>query len=142
MTLELKGEGDNEGIGENIKLRSELQNWPVQLQLINPRAPYFKDAHLLIAADCVPFSYPNFHRQFIKDRVLIIFCPKLDRTIDSYIEKLGEIFKNNNIQSISTVHMEVPCCSGVEKIVEMALQRAGRDIPVIDTTISIKGDVI
>jgi Pyruvate/2-oxoacid:ferredoxin oxidoreductase delta subunit len=142
MTLELKREGGSEGIGENIKHRSELQNWPVQLQLINPRAPYFKNAHLVIAADCVPFSYPNFHRQFIKDRILIIFCPKLDRTIDSYIEKLSEIFKNSNIQSISTVHMEVPCCSGVERVVEMALQRAGKDIPVTDTTISIKGDVI
>lgn len=142
MTLELKGEGDSDDAGENIRHTSELQNWPVQLQLINPQAPYFEDAHLLISADCVPFSYPDFHRQFIKDKVLIIFCPKLDRTIDGYIEKLSEIFKTHDIKSISTVHMEVPCCSGVEKVVEMALQKAGKDIPVTDTTISIKGDVI
>lgn len=141
MTLELKGEGDRNDVANDTLYKSELRNWPVQLQLINPQAPYFEDAHLLIAADCVPFANPNFHR-FIKDKVLIIFCPKLDRTIDSYIEKLSEIFKNHRIRSISTVHMEVPCCSGVEKIVEMALQKAGRDIPLTDTTISIRGEVI
>lgn len=141
MTLELKGEGDRNDVANDTLYKSELRNWPVQLQLINPQAPYFENAHLLIAADCVPFANPNFHR-FIKDKVLIIFCPKLDRTIDSYIEKLSEIFKNHRIRSISTVHMEVPCCSGVEKIVEMALQKAGRDIPLTDTTISIRGEVI
>ncbi len=142
MTLELKGDSGKDDVGETIQHTSELRNWPVQLQLINPQAPYFEDAHLLIAADCVPFSYPDFHRKFIRDKVLIIFCPKLDRTIDGYIEKLSEIFTNHNIKSISTVHMEVPCCSGVEKVVEMALQKAGKDIPIIDTTVSIKGDVI
>ena len=141
MTIDLRGEGGSKDAAEDTLYKSELRNWPVQLQLVNPQAPYFEDAHLLIAADCVPFANPNFHR-LIKDRVLIIFCPKLDKTIDSYIEKLSTIFETHNIGSISTVHMEVPCCSGVERIVEMALQKAGKDIPITDTTVSIRGEVI
>jgi ferredoxin len=122
--------------------QSQLRQWPVQLQLLNARAPYFKDADLLIAADCVPFSYPDFHDRFLKGKILIIFCPKLDQVGDLYIEKLAEIFKNNDIKSITTLHMEVPCCFGTTSTVEEALKRSGKHIPVRDVTISIKGDVV
>jgi len=122
--------------------QSQLRQWPVQLQLLNPRAPYFKDADLLIAADCVPFCYPDFHDRFLKGKILIIFCPKLDQVGDLYIEKLAEIFKNNNIKSITTLHMEVPCCFGTTSTVEEALKRSGKHVPVKDVTISIKGDVV
>ena len=122
--------------------QSQLRQWPVQLQLLNPRAPYFKDADLLIAADCVPFSYSDFHDRFLKGKILIIFCPKLDQVGDVYLEKLAEIFKNNNIKSITTLHMEVPCCFGTTRLIEEALKRSGRSIPVKDLTISIKGDVM
>ena len=102
----------------------ELRNWPVQLQLLNPNAPYLKNGNLLIAADCAPFAYANFHQRFLKDKILIIFCPKLDKTIEQYIDKLADIFKNQDIKSISIVHMEVPCCSGIEVIVERALEKS------------------
>jgi hypothetical protein len=123
-------------------LAAELQNWPVQLQLLSPNAPYLKNADLLIAADCVPFAYPNFHQRFLKDKVLIILCPKLDKTIDQYVDKLAEIFKTQNIKSISIVHMEVPCCSGIEIIVKRALEKSKANIIIKDYTISINGEII
>ncbi|MCE7697720.1 MAG: 4Fe-4S ferredoxin, partial [Methanobacterium paludis] len=121
---------------------AELRNWPVQLQLLNPNAPYLKNADLLIAADCAPFAYANFHQRFLKDKVLIILCPKLDKTIDQYVAKLAEIFQKQNIKSISIVHMEVPCCSGIETIVKKALEKAEKNIIIKDYTISINGEII
>lgn len=126
---------------EYITVRSELRQWPVQLHLLNPNAPYFKDADIVIAADCVPFAYADFHNQFLKDKILIIFCPKLDNANEIYVEKLAEIFTNNNIKSVSIIHMEVPCCFGIEKITEMAVKKSGKDIPVKKHTISLKGEI-
>ena len=116
--------------------------WPVQLQLLNPNAPYFKNADLLISADCAPFAYANFHQEFLKDKVLIILCPKLDKTIDLYVDKLTEIFEKQDVNSISIVHMEVPCCSGIEVIIRRALEKAQKDIPIKDYTVSIAGEII
>ncbi len=124
-----------------VSAQSHLSQWPIQLQLVNSKAPYFNGADLLIAADCVPFSIADFHEKFLKDKKLIIFCPKLDSTIDNYIEKLKDIFTNQNIKSITIAHMEVPCCFGISKIVETSLQKAGVTIPVKDLTISIDGKV-
>jgi len=121
---------------------SELRNWPIQLQLLNPNAPYLKNAELLLAADCAPFAYANFHQRFIQDKVLTIFCPKLDRTIEEYVDKLSEIFQKQEIKSISIVHMEVPCCSGIESIVKKALEKAQKNIIIKDYTISINGEII
>jgi len=121
---------------------AELNNWPVQLQLLNPHAPYFKDADLLISADCAPFAYANFHQRFLKDKVLIILCPKLDKVIDQYVDKLAQIFTEHDIKSISIVHMEVPCCSGIEVIVKRALEKAQKNIIIKDYTISIAGEII
>ncbi len=123
-------------------LSAELKNWPVQLQLLNPNAPYLKNADLLIAADCAPFAYANFHQRFLKDKVLIILCPKLDKTIDQYVDKLAEIFEKQDIKSISIVHMEVPCCSGIEIIVKRALEKAQKNIIIKDYTISINGEIV
>ncbi|HLP60927.1 MAG TPA: 4Fe-4S binding protein [Candidatus Deferrimicrobium sp.] len=130
------------GAMNHVTVESQLRQWPVQLQLINPRAPYLQDADLLVAADCVPFAYANFHERFLKDKALIIFCPKLDQTIDQYIEKLTAIFLNNNIKSISVVHMEVPCCSGTVYLVQKALEQAKKIIPIKDYTISLAGEII
>ena len=138
--MELKS--SNEDVDESVILSAELRNWPVQLQLLNPNAPYLKNADLLIAADCVPFAYPNFHQEFLKGKVLIILCPKLDKTIEEYVDKLAEIFKLQDINSISIVHMEVPCCSGIEVIVKRALEQAKKDIEITDYTISINGKKI
>jgi hypothetical protein len=124
------------------KPESSLRNWPVQLQLLNSNAPYLENADLLVAADCVPFAFADFHNRFLKGKIMITFCPKLDTTIENYIEKLTAIFREKNIKSISVVHMEVPCCSGTLKIIREALKRAGKVIPVKDYTISISGEII
>ena len=125
-----------------VSASPQLKNWPIQLSLMNPDLEYFQDADLVIAADCVPFSYPNFHQKFLKDKILTIFCPKLDKNLDSYVEKLTHIFKTKNIKSITIVHMEVPCCSGVEIIVKRALEKAQKVITIKDYTISISGEII
>ncbi len=121
---------------------SELRTWPVQLQLLNPQASFFDDADLLIAADCVPFAYASFHKDFVKGKIPIIFCPKLDQANESYLEKLTAILTLHRVRSLHVVHMEVPCCSGTTALVRQALARAGKDIPLSDYTISLHGDLI
>ena len=121
------------------KAGSELRQWPVQLKLLNPSAPYFDNADLLISADCVPFAYPGFHAEFLRNRIVIIFCPKLDSDIDGYITKLAEIFSRHEIKSITVIHMEVPCCGGVRYVVDQALELSKKKIPVTDRTIMIDG---
>ena len=120
---------------------SELRQWPVQLKLLNPTAPYFENADLLISADCVPFAYAGFHQELLRDKIVIIFCPKLDTDIDGYIAKLADIFSHHIIHSITVAHMEVPCCGGVRYVVDEALQRSGKKIPVKEVTITIEGQV-
>jgi NAD-dependent dihydropyrimidine dehydrogenase PreA subunit len=120
---------------------SELRQWPVQLKLLNPAAPYFENADLLISADCVPFAYAGFHQELLRDKIVIIFCPKLDADIEGYITKLADIFSRHPIHSITVAHMEVPCCGGVRYVVDEALKRSGKKIPVIEVTITIEGQV-
>jgi Pyruvate/2-oxoacid:ferredoxin oxidoreductase delta subunit len=117
----------------------ELRQWPVQLTLVSPQASYFKDSDLLVAADCVPFAYPNFHSDFLAGKSLIVGCPKLDDA-DFYLDKLTGMLKNNNFKSITLVNMEVPCCFGLQHIVEEAVQRAGKVIPIRQTVITIRGE--
>jgi len=121
---------------------SMLNTWPVQLHLLNPNAPYLENADILIAADCVPFAYADFHAKFLKNKVPIMFCPKLDSGIDKYIEKLTTIFRERNIKSVSIVRMEVPCCGGVEMLVQKALEHAQKFMMVKVNVISIKGEII
>ena len=118
---------------------SELRQWPIQLRLLNPAAGYFDDADLLVAADCAPFAYADFHRSFLAGRILIIFCPKLDREVEEYVGKLAEIFSRHTIRSVTVLRMEVPCCGGVRRVVDLALERSGRQIPVTERTITIAG---
>jgi NAD-dependent dihydropyrimidine dehydrogenase PreA subunit len=121
-------------------IESRLAQWPVQLALVAPEAPYFKKADLLIAADCVPFAYADFHRDFLEGKTLLIGCPKLD-DMDFYTEKLAQIFSLNELNSITIVHMEVPCCFGLKFIVKQALAISGASIPVEDIVVSIQGKV-
>lgn len=121
--------------------QSQLRTWPIQLKLVPPHAPYLREADIVIAADCVPFAYPDFHEDFLKDRVLLIGCPKLDDP-NYYVEKIAEIIKTNSPRSITTVHMEVPCCFGMTRIVEAAVKDSGVDVPVEDITIGVKGDIV
>ena len=118
---------------------SELRQWPVQLTLVSPEAPYFKDSELLVAADCVPFAYPNFHSDFLAGKSVIIGCPKLDDA-EFYVDKLTELLKKNNIRSITLVNMEVPCCFGLQRIVEEAVARSGKVLPVRQMVITIQGE--
>jgi len=121
---------------------SQLRQWPVQLKLLNPSASYFDNADLLISADCVPYAYSDFHRRFLKGRVLITFCPKLDGEPERYIEKLAQIFTGHTIKSVTIVRMEVPCCGGTEMIVQKALEQAGKLHFVKVNIISIDGQII
>ncbi len=117
----------------------QLRQWPVQIMLVRPSAPYLNNADLLIAADCVPFAYADFHRDLLKGKVLLVGCPKLD-DIGFYKDRFTEIFKNNHIKSVTYAHMEVPCCSGMIKAVESAISLSGKKIPFKEITISIKGE--
>ena len=126
---------------DDVKLNSKLTNWPVQIRLVPIHAPYLQNARLLIAADCVPFAFADFHRRFVKDRVVLIGCPKLDDA-NAYVAKLSEMFKLNDIRDIEVLHMEVPCCSGLVQIVKLALEASGKDIPVKFTQIGIRGEVM
>jgi Pyruvate/2-oxoacid:ferredoxin oxidoreductase delta subunit len=119
---------------------SMLTQWPVQLKLVPINAPYFQDADLLIAADCVPFAYPDFHRDFLKGKAVVVGCPKLD-DVQLYREKLTEIFKANSIKSITVPYMEVPCCFGLVKATEDAIAASGKDIPLKKVKIGIRGDI-
>lgn len=118
---------------------SRLSQWPVQLKLVPPHAPYFNGASLLIAADCTAYAYARFHEDFIKGRITLIGCPKLD-DID-YAEKLTEIIRQNDIQDLTLVRMEVPCCGGLEMAAKRALQQSGKAIPMNVYTISLDGKI-
>ena len=119
---------------------SRLQNWPVQIKLAPVNAPYFNDAKLLIAADCTAYAYASFHQDFIRNKITLIGCPKLDQV--DYSEKLTEIIQNNSIQSVTIVRMEVPCCGGLEIAAKKALQNSGKFIPWQVVTISIDGKIM
>ncbi len=121
-------------------IESQLSQWPVQIKLVNINAPYFKDANLLIAADCCAYAYANFHNDYIKNRITLIGCPKLD-DID-YSEKLTAILKNNSIKSITVVRMEVPCCAGIVAAVKKAIMDSGNIIPFQITVISTDGKIL
>ncbi|MBW2091626.1 MAG: 4Fe-4S binding protein [Deltaproteobacteria bacterium] len=119
---------------------STLRNWPLQLHLVPVKAPYFEEAQLLIAADCTGFALTNLHQSFLKGRTLIIACPKLDDA-SFYEEKLAEIFRNNNINEITILYMTVPCCLGLVYLVEQALAKSGKSIPLEALKIDYNGDV-
>ncbi|MCK4395359.1 4Fe-4S binding protein [candidate division WOR-3 bacterium] len=124
---------------KKVKIPSELTSWPVQLMLVPPHAPFLKHANLLISADCVPFAYADFHQDLLRDRVLVICCPKLDDA-EFYQAKLAEIFKLNISKSVLVIHMEVPCCFGLIKIVKNAIEASGKNISFREVTLGINGD--
>jgi ferredoxin len=120
---------------------SALTNWPVQINLVPVNAPYLKGADLLISADCAPFAFADFHTKLLPGKILLIGCPKLDNA-NVYVEKLGQIFANSGVKSITIVRMEVPCCGGLTQIIKQALATSGANIPVAEVTIGISGDII
>ena len=123
-----------------LKNKSRLSQWPVQIKLAPVSAPYFSNTDLLIAADCTAYAYDDFHNSFIKNKITLIGCPKLDK--QDYSEKLTEIFKNNSIRSITVVKMEVPCCRDIEIAVEKAIRNSEKSIPLQIITISTDGRIL
>lgn len=119
---------------------SRLRQWPCQIKLVPVNAPYFHKAKLLIAADCTAYTYADFHRDFMKGKITLIGCPKLDGA--DYSEKLTEIIKNNDIRSVTILRMEVPCCGGLEMAVKKALQNSGKFLPWQVVTISTEGQIL
>jgi len=119
---------------------SRLGQWPVQLHLVPVNAPYFRGADLLIAADCVPFAFAGFHEEMLAGKALVVGCPKLD-DLRAYVAKLTEIFRSNDLKSITVVKMEVPCCTGIVMAAREALAAAGREIPFHEITVGIQGNL-
>ena len=120
--------------------QSALQQWPVQIKLVPVHAPYLENSHLLVAADCTAFAYANIHEDFMKNKVTLIGCPKLDE--GDYSEKLGAILEHNNIKSLKVLRMEVPCCSGIANAAKNALIKSGKMIPWGITTITTDGEIL
>lgn len=127
-------------IQANTSAESELRQWPVQIKLVPVNASYFDGTHLLIAADCTAYAYANFHQEFIRGKITLIGCPKLDE--GDYSEKLTEIIRQNNIKSVTIVRMEVPCCGGLARAAETALRNSGKFIPWQVKIISTDGQIV
>ncbi|WP_026885502.1 ATP-binding protein [Clostridium beijerinckii] len=125
---------------DESEIVSQLNQWPVQIKLVSPNAPYFNNANLLIAADCTAYAYADFHNKFIRNKITLIGCPKLDEV--DYSEKLMTILKMNDIKSVTVVRMEVPCCGGIENAVKNALKASDKMIPWQVVTISTNGEII
>lgn len=123
------------------RIGSELRQWPVQLTLVSPNAPYFQDAEIVVTADCVPFAYADYHRDFLRGRAVIVGCPKLDN-LHAYLEKLTELFTVSRPRSVEVLLMEVPCCGGMGQAVQIARERSGVDFPVKTTIISVRGEIL
>ena len=124
---------------EESSRHSMLGHWPVQLTLVPPGAPFLQGADLVLAADCVPFAYAGFHHDFLKGHALLVACPKLD-DFQAHLSKLTDILRRSDVRSLTVVHMEVPCCSGLTHMAQQAIRLSGKDIPLKDVTIGIKGD--
>lgn len=131
---------DTVEMAETAAVKSRLSTWPLQIKLVPINAPYFDGANLLIAADCTAFAYGNFHERFIRNRVTLIGCPKLDE--GDYTEKLAAIIRENNIKSVTIVRMEVPCCGGLERAAKAAIQSSGKFIPWQIVVVATDGTII
>lgn len=132
----------NNQIEETGNRISHLRQWPIQLHLVSPIAQYFKNSNLLLAADCCGFTYPDFHKDFLKGKSLAIACPKLDSNKQVYLEKLITMINESNIKSITVLIMEVPCCSGLANLAYQAMQLSNKEIPIKTIVISVEGKIL
>ena len=139
MAFEKEESKESIGVGDT---RSQLRQWPVQLHLLSPHAPYFENADLLLAADCVAFAMGNFHSGYLKNKTLAIACPKLDSSQESYIEKLVAMIDESKINTITCMIMEVPCCSSLLRLAKEAVNRANRNVPIKAITVGLQGEII
>jgi len=126
---------------DTARQESTLGNWPVQLRLVPPTASFLQGADLLLTADCVPVAYPNFHADFLKDHAVLVACPKLD-DFDAHLDKLTQIIRQAGLKSITVLHMEVPCCSGLVHMAKEAVKASGKNVPLSDVTIGVQGALL
>jgi hypothetical protein len=129
-----------EAVGTHAHQPSQLHHWPVQLTLVPATAPFLKGADVVLAADCTAFAYAGFHRDFLKDHALLVACPKLD-DFNAHLKKLTQVIANSELKSLTVVHMEVPCCSGLVLMARKALAASGNNISLKEITIGINGDI-
>ena len=138
MNLDAEQKDDADKSGD---VSSQLGQWPVQLTLVSPMAPYFAGADLMLVADCVPFAMGDFHTKFLKGRAIAVACPKLDDT-GAYVQKIADILTTGKPKSLTVVHMEVPCCNGLRVLAEKAIAQSGSDLTIKDITISLRGELM
>jgi NAD-dependent dihydropyrimidine dehydrogenase PreA subunit len=141
-SMEMSFKNSDDSNTDKTELCSQLSQWPVQLYLVNPQASYFKDADVVLAADCSAYVYGNFHNNFIKNRSIAIACPKLDSWKDEYIEKIKSMINTSKINTLTVVMIEVPCCEGLLLLAQEAVKNSNRKIPIKKVIIGIKGDVL
>jgi ferredoxin len=139
---EMNFESETKAMDESGKRASHLTQWPIQLHLVSPIAQYYRNSNLLLAADCCGFSYPDFHKDFLKDKSLAIACPKLDSNKEVYLEKLTMMIDQAELQSITVLIMQVPCCGGLAQLANQAVQQASRKIPINAVVIGINGEIL
>ena len=126
----------------DVKVKSQLRQWPVQLHLVSPMAPYYQGADVLLSADCVAYALGNFHSDYLKGKSLAIACPKLDAEQDIYIEKIKGLIEDAKINTLTIMIMQVPCCSGLLKLAEIAAQSASRKVPIKYIVVGIQGEIL
>jgi ferredoxin len=139
--FEAAATGSCSKIDTESRQESMLTHWPVQLTLVPPGAPFLAGADVVLVGDCVPFAYGSFHQDFVRDRVVLVACPKLD-DFEAHQAKLTEILRHSDLKRMTVLHMEVPCCSGLVHMAQAAIKASGKDIPLKGMTIGIKGDVL
>jgi NAD-dependent dihydropyrimidine dehydrogenase PreA subunit len=140
-TIDRTRECPHQDMPSEQSVASELRQWPVKLHLVNPAASFFQDADLLIVADCVPFAHGSLHPDFLRGKVVVAGCPKFD-DIAAHTDKLTEIFRRNDIRSVTVLQMEVPCCSGLGRAAETAISASGKSVPTDTVTISLSGETV
>ena len=126
----------------SFEVKSELRQWPVQLHLLNPQANYFRNADVVLTADCVAYSMGDFHHKYLKGKSLAIACPKLDSNLESYVDKLTSMINDARINTMTVLRMEVPCCGGLLQMAQTAAQNSGRKIPLKEIVVGVQGDVL
>ena len=126
----------------DVQVKSQLQQWPIQLHLVSPTAPYYNGADVLLVADCVAYAMGNFHNDFLKGKSLAIACPKLDEGQDIYTEKIKSLFDDAKINTLSVLIMQVPCCNGLVALADQAAQNAQRKVPIKMTVVSLQGEIL
>ena len=141
-TMDFSKEG-KETVGDETGIRqSELRQWPIQMHLIGPQAPYFEKADVLLIADCVPFAMADFHKDYLKGNSIAIACPKLDSAQEVYVDKIAALIDEAKINTLSVMIMQVPCCGGLLNIAQEGLAKAERKIPVKNVVVSLQGEVL